>query len=121
MSSAIITETPEKNKLQEARDKLVRSMAKTCSNRISVGLANNPKKKRRMTTLQDQDDSDSEGVYSLKDSSSEFNISSSSEDEQGPINQGEISEEHFVLVRCATKSSLTHYVGRIMSNDYQRR
>lgn len=69
--------------------------------------------KRAIFDERSNKESDSE-LFSLKDSSSEFNLSSGDE-EQDCINSEEIKEDCFVLIKFVSKSSVTSFVGRVMA------
>lgn len=124
--SRIYTETPEKNRLESLRNEKnrKRELQKAKQHAKELKTAKNllgltePKKKKRVTSLPAEIDSDSSQDEVVMTSDSE-DIEMPSESEEEVINQEPVNPEHinigdFLLIKFEKKKTVIHYVAKVV-------
>ncbi|KAL3289622.1 hypothetical protein HHI36_023032 [Cryptolaemus montrouzieri] len=124
--SRIYTETPEKNRLESLRNEKnrKRELQKAKQHAKELKTAENllgltePKKKKRVTSLPSEIDSDSSQDEVVMTSDSE-DIEMPSESEEEVINEEPVNPEHinigdFLLIKFEKKKTVIHYIAKVV-------
>ncbi|KAL3274977.1 hypothetical protein HHI36_019752 [Cryptolaemus montrouzieri] len=124
--SRIYTETPEKNRLESLRNEKnrKRELQKAKQHAKELKTAKNllgltePKKKKRVTSLPSEIDSDSSQDEVVMTSDSE-DIEMPSESEEEVINEEPVNPEHinigdFLLIKFEKKKTVIHYIAKVV-------
>lgn len=112
VKSRILTESPVKNKIEEETVARKSRMEKICASRLKVSFK---QKKTSMKKRSISSSSDSDGVFSVQDSSDEGTLQDLVTIERNDTE--EIVADDFVLTEFATKKTKVHYVGHIEEVD----
>ncbi|KAL3269854.1 hypothetical protein HHI36_008912, partial [Cryptolaemus montrouzieri] len=124
--SRIYTETPEKNRLESLRNEKnrKRELQKAKQHAKELKTAKNllgltePKKRKRVTSLPSEIDSDSSQDEVVMTSDSE-DIEMPSESEEEVINEEPVNPEHinigdFLLIKFEKKKTVIHYIAKVV-------
>ncbi|KAL3282872.1 hypothetical protein HHI36_006031 [Cryptolaemus montrouzieri] len=124
--SRIYTETPEKNRLESLRNEKnrKRELQKAKQHAKELKTAKNllgltePKKKKKVTSLPSEIDSDSSQDEVVMTSDSE-DIEMPSESEEEVINEEPVNPEHinigdFLLIKFEKKKTVIHYIAKVV-------